>query len=100
ETYVIETTKKNAERLDTYIVEVLTGNRPLPHLTNASGSTKSKGRASGKSANTYGLDFKKVRQWAIDNGLKAKNGEPITERTRRISDEIYQKASESGVDLK
>lgn len=65
-TYNLETTKKNAERLTTYITEVLTGAKQLPHFANTSGSTRRTTKS--KTAND-GADATEVRRWAKENNV-------------------------------
>lgn len=73
------------------LVTMLNGDAPLTTVetTYRSGrKASSRGRAK---VNTYGLDFTTVRTWAVKNQVKAKSGKPITDATRVLNQDVYDK---------
>jgi hypothetical protein len=79
-TYTLETTKRNAERLDTYIAEVLDPKveKRLPHFANPTGRSGA-GRAT--NLETHGHEASEVRAWGIGQNLAGKRG--------RLSQKVY-----------
>lgn len=71
---------------------LLRGEAPLLKRERREAATSNKGSGgSGKRSKTetYGYEYADVKAWAIANGVKAGNGNPITENTPRIGQHVY-----------
>lgn len=76
---------KSSERL----MDMLTGVAPLLNGHKAPAAAASSSTGSRSKTETYGYDYAEVKTWAIANGIKAKNGNPVTEKTPRIGQDVY-----------
>jgi hypothetical protein len=84
--YKVYLSAANAERF----VDFLSGKAPLS--TSPGDPARTSNSTDGGSrvkTNTYGHDYAEVKAWAIANGIKAANGNPVTEKTPRIGQSIY-----------
>lgn len=69
---------------------LLRGEAPLLKKERKSaGSSSSKGTSGKTKTETHGYDYADVKAWAIANGVKAANGNPVTEKTPRIGQSVY-----------
>lgn len=80
--YTVDLGSASKERL----INWLNGDGSLVKATPQAAATK---RAGSRKTETHGHDYAKVKAWAIANGIKAANGNPITEKTPRIGQSVY-----------
>lgn len=86
--YEVYMSAANTERFQDF----LSGTAPLVQKSSSStgsGRRSSSTAPTNSTVNTYGYPVADVRSWAVSEGLKGKNGNPITEETRRINQDIY-----------
>lgn len=76
------------ESLETFIA-LVSGEAPLLQDRKPAAPGKSKANGAKVSTETYGFDYAEVKTWAIANGIKAANGNPVTEKTPRIGQSVY-----------
>lgn len=81
--YTLDLGSSSKERL----VRWLNGEDSLTRVAPQTAAKKGTGKRS--STETYGYDYADVKAWAIANGMKAANGNPVTEDTPRIGQHIY-----------
>lgn len=79
----------SADSKETFMA-LLKGEAPLLKRPNRPASATSSPKASkGSKTETYGYEYADVKAWAIANGIKAANGNPIKETTPRIGQSVY-----------
>lgn len=78
-------------------IALLTGEAPLLESVGSPKSYTSKTSKGGSKAKTqtHGYTYKEVKEWAIANGVKAANGNPVTEKTPRIGQSVYDAYKEA-----
>lgn len=88
-TYSIDLTEENYMALQNALakfVDVATEEVEAPKPPKSVGGSKS---TSTSSLNKYGYEASEVREWAIKNGKTGKTGKPITEKSTRLAQELY-----------
>ncbi|WP_395695605.1 histone-like nucleoid-structuring protein Lsr2 [Nocardioides sp.] len=78
----------SAESKETFMA-LLRGEAPLLKRANRPAPVAGVKTSKGTKTETYGYDYADVKAWAIANGVKAANGNPVTEKTPRIGQSVY-----------
>ncbi|AII04775.1 Lsr2 dimerization domain-containing protein [Rhodococcus opacus] len=82
----------NAKKFSAQIEKVIKSADTFEPARSSAVGTKSPAQEAVEAA---GDTFQQVKSWAVAQGLKGANGNPITERAPRISPEAWQKYAEA-----